>query len=93
MKPSEELLAEGNHGRQIRKRKLIDGTVESNICMVSLQETTCTVMREASRSESETQRDSFSALNKFKEQCSNTIAKKQKKAPDRSPSYYQNPNV
>ena len=36
-------------------------------------------MREASRSESKTQRDSFSALNKPKEQCGNTITKKQKK--------------
>ena len=74
---SQELIAEGNRHRSIRKRKLVDGLVENDSCMEPA------VTREQSTA-SETGSNT-SITKKPTEQCSNTVTKKQKKCTAQKP--------
>ena len=66
---SQELIAEGNRYRNVRKRKLVDGLVENDSC----------TEREVTTA-SKTRSNTTSVSKKPAEQCGNTVTKKQKKS-------------
>ena len=66
---SQELIAEGNRYRNVRKRKLVDGLVENDSC----------TEREVTTA-SKTRSNTTSVSKKPAEQCGSTITKKQKKS-------------